>query len=192
MLRLNNTGISVLPREITRLTNLQHLDLTDTRIREIHDDVFPFLKRIKLEGGMDLDIRQADPSTFTGDRMVQAYNNGRDITGKAEENLWFMVENSTRLETITGAHLAQLDFGFHRFKGDGMLEKMTRPETIDISFIVEQKNIRTRLKLIEKIGIERFVHESGAIKYHEDESGILWRRVMRQTIEGANGCGIRL
>ena len=39
----------------------------------------PFLERIKLKGGMDLDIRQADPSTFTADRMVQAYIIGKEM-----------------------------------------------------------------------------------------------------------------
>ena len=187
VLRLKNVWISVLPREITRLTNLQLLDLTDTHIGEIHDDIIPFLKRIKLVGGMDLDLRQEDPSTFTADRMVEVYKEGENTPGHDTGNFRFMLATTTRPETITGAHLAQMNFGSPDYAGDGMLGTMSRPETIDISFIVEQLNATTRSKLIDKIGIERFIRESGAIKYDEDKSGILWRRVMRQFVEGDMG-----
>lgn len=50
------------------------------------------------------------------------------------------------------------------------------PKTVTIERIEKERNVEIRSILIERYGLSRFLKDSGAVKVHEDEYGILYRK----------------
>lgn len=50
------------------------------------------------------------------------------------------------------------------------------PKTCTIERIEKERNVEIRSILIERYGLSRFLKDSGAVKVHEDEYGILYRK----------------
>lgn len=52
---------------------------------------------------------------------------------------------------------------------------VTRPETLTAALILAERNAEVRRVMVERVGYERFLLESGARPMHQDETGTLYR-----------------
>lgn len=84
-----------------------------------------------------------------------------------------------RFHDETGPALKFADeFSAHFWHGRRVTrETIESPEAITVEQIEKEKNVETRSILIERYGLERFIIDSGAIKVHEDECGVLYHKV---------------
>jgi len=64
-------------------------------------------------------------------------------------------------------------YAFHGVRVPGWI--LESPESITIEKIDKEKNMEIRRVMIERMGAERFIKESGAIKQDASEQGTLWR-----------------
>ncbi len=69
------------------------------------------------------------------------------------------------------------DFSVYFWRGRRVnRELIESPQTITIEQIEKEKNVDTRSILIERYGLSRFLQDTGAVKVHEDECGVLYRK----------------
>jgi hypothetical protein len=104
----------------------------------------------------------------------------RDFVMVSERPEWIDRDDQGRLHSESRAAIAWPDgWGVHRIHGVTVPGYVVeRPETISVANIDAERNSEVRRIMVERMGVDRFMRESGAKLVHKDQYGELYRREM--------------
>lgn len=95
-----------------------------------------------------------------------------------ERPQWIAARGTTRRVAVDGPLLTWRD-GFTIRARQGLIVPTwldEAPEKVGVADIENETNVELRRLLLETMGAERYLKESGAVRIAEDETGVLWQR----------------